>query len=87
MFSQHKIFMKDSEVAGLFGVSLSWVRGQRFKKNHGQDHIFNIEPVYIGSMPRYRQQDVFDWMENISGTNASPDNGCTVASKSEGMTK
>lgn len=53
----------DAEIASLLSMSRSWVRKERFNRRHGVPHFFDIDPVYIGSSPRYRTNDVVKWME------------------------
>lgn len=46
-------FYTDKDVARLFSMSPSWVRVQRHKRKHELDHVLAIDPIYIGSSPRY----------------------------------
>ncbi len=39
------------------------IRGQRFKRRHGQPNVFDVDPVMVGSVPRYRRTDVLAWLE------------------------
>ncbi|MBT4885661.1 MAG: helix-turn-helix domain-containing protein [Planctomycetaceae bacterium] len=59
----------DNEIADLLSVSRSWIRVERHKRRHGQNHKFNIDPVMIGSMPRYRHEDVIAWINNLTPAN------------------
>jgi hypothetical protein len=59
----------DKDIAETLGVSKSWLRGQRHKRRHKLPHHFNIDPVMIGTLPRYRQEDVFAWINNLSPAN------------------
>lgn len=52
----------DGEVAELLSMSRSWVRKQRFLRRRGLPHVFDIDPVLIGSVPRYRLEDVLAWI-------------------------
>ena len=54
----------DAEIGNLLSISRSWVRKQRFNRRHDLPHVFNIDPVLIGSVPRYRRTDVFDWIDS-----------------------
>jgi hypothetical protein len=69
--------LNDMDIAGILGVSKPWVRVERFKRRHGESHNFNIDPVMIGSMPRYRIADVHAWIKGLSpdNDNASGTNG------------
>jgi len=65
--------ISDSEVATLVTMSRSWVRQQRFRRRHGKDHVFTVDPVQLGSTPRYRREEVESWIEEISaGKGADP---------------
>lgn len=54
----------DSEIASFVSMSRSWVRKQRWNRRHGQPHVFDIDPILIGSVPRYRLDDVLAWIES-----------------------
>ena len=56
-------FWNDKEIATQLKLSLSWVRKQRFLRRHGKEHVFTVDPVMIGSVPRYRHEDVQAWIE------------------------
>jgi hypothetical protein len=58
-------FYKDKDVARRLNLSPSWVRGQRHKRAHGLAHIFNLEPRYIGSCPRYVAAEVEAFVASI----------------------
>ena len=36
---------------------------QWFNRRHGLPHVFDIDPVLIGSVPRYRLEDVLAWID------------------------
>lgn len=57
--------ISDKEVARLVSMSPSWVRKERFNRRHGQPHCFEIDPVMIGTSPRYRLADVTTWIEQL----------------------
>ena len=59
-FSERLI--NDAEIANLLSISRSWVRKQRFNRRHGLAHVFDIEPIMVGSVPRYRLTDVSAWV-------------------------
>jgi hypothetical protein len=61
--------LSDADVANKLRVSRSWVRAQRFKRRHGLSHELKIDSVMIGSMPRYRQEDVIAWIKDLSPAN------------------
>ena len=66
------IFLNDSAVAETVCMSPSWVRVQRYKRRNGLPHTLNIDPVMIGSSPRYRMEDVEAFIEGLDPAN---DNG------------
>lgn len=66
------IFLNDSAVAETVCMSPSWVRVQRYKRRKGLPHTLNIDPVMIGSSPRYRMEDVEAFIEGLDPAN---DNG------------
>ena len=58
-------FYSDKDIARRLNLSPSWVRGQRHKRKHGQPHILDIEPRYIGSCPRYVADEVETFISSI----------------------
>ena len=58
----------DGEVAELLSMSRSWVRKQRFLRRRGLDHNFKIDPVMIGSSPRYPLEDVEAWIAALGSS-------------------
>jgi hypothetical protein len=59
----------DRDVARLFGMSPGWVRVQRHYRRHGVDHALTIDPVLVGTRPRYRREDVMALIDSIKGQN------------------
>jgi predicted DNA-binding transcriptional regulator AlpA len=53
----------DAEVASLLRMSRSWVRKQRMLRRAGKPHILTIDPIMIGSCPRYRFAEIEAWLE------------------------
>jgi hypothetical protein len=51
-------------------MSRSWVRKERFNRRHGLSHFFDVDPIYIGSAPRYRVKDVIHWCKNQGQSSA-----------------
>lgn len=68
----------DKEVARMIGMSPSWVRVQRWKKRTGQEHVFTVAPVTIGTSPRYRREDVELWMATLTDTVKTAGNNDTA---------
>mgnify|MGYP000038220784 CR=1 FL=1 len=63
------IFLNDSAVAETVCMSPSWVRVQRYKRRNGLPHTLNIDPVMIGSSPRYRVEDVEAFIKELTSAN------------------
>jgi hypothetical protein len=55
--------INDKEVARLTAMSLSWVRKERHLRNNGKAHVFNIDPVMVGTSPRYKISEVSAWIK------------------------
>ena len=66
MFVISPVFYSDKDVARLLNLSPSWVRVQRHKRKHGLHHVFDVEPRYIGSCPRYLAQEVQAFIASIA---------------------
>ena len=54
--------LADREIARALSISPVTIRKQRFDRRHGLPHWFAVDPVMIGSAPRYRQVDVEAWL-------------------------
>ena len=48
----------DRRVADLFSMSRSWIRQERFRRRHGQSHVLDIDPVLVGTTPRYMCDEI-----------------------------
>ena len=55
--------LDDRAVAQHLSVSRSWVRQQRYRRRHGMPHTFDVEPIYIGDLPRYTREAFFKWLK------------------------
>lgn len=55
--------LNDRALSQLLCISQSWVRKQRWLRRKGESHVLTIEPIMIGSTPRYRHEDVMCWLE------------------------
>lgn len=53
-----RAFYNDKDIAYRLNFSPSWVRGQRHKRRHGQPHILDLEPRFIGGAVRYVAAEV-----------------------------
>ena len=60
-------FINDKDIASELCMSRSWVRKQRWLRRHEKEHVFTVDPVMIGSVPRYRYGEVQAWMEALEG--------------------
>jgi predicted DNA-binding transcriptional regulator AlpA len=58
--------VRDAHIAELAAMSQSWVRKQRMFRRRGLDHVLDIDPVMIGSSPRYRLADIEGWLASRS---------------------
>lgn len=59
-------FVGDGWVAAQIGMKISTIRVQRFNRRHGRPHWLDIDPVFIGSKPRWRRADVVAWLKKQS---------------------
>ncbi len=65
-FQVDSVLISDADIASLLCMSRSWVRKERFNRRRGLPHILTIDPVMIGSAPRYRRSEVMDWVESLA---------------------
>ena len=63
-------FITDAWLANQLQMAVATIRSQRFKRLHGNDHWLTIDPVYIGSKPRYRRSDAIEWLSNQAKTHS-----------------
>lgn len=59
-------YLSDQDIAKILRLSPAWVRKQRHLRNGGESHVLSINPVYIGSSPRYRLADFNQWLESMN---------------------
>ena len=89
-FRKDSVLISDADIADMLGMSLSWVRNERLNRRRGLPHTLTIDPVMIGSAPRYRRSEVVDWVASLeidpsSSTVAHPPlPGCSHAAEGEG---
>lgn len=57
--------LSDKDVANIIKLSPSWIRKQRYLRKNNQEHVFAVDPVLVGESPRYRQTDVFLWLQQL----------------------
>ena len=74
---QQPALISDTILAKKLTMSNSWVRQQRFKRKKGEDHSLTIDPVMVGTSPRYRIEDVEAFIEGLApaNNNGSQSNG------------
>ena len=58
-------YLSDKDLAELVRMSPSWVRKQRHLRFKGENHSLTIEPIYIGSSPRYLNTTVQEWLKGL----------------------
>ena len=63
---EQKLFLKDQDIAEALSMSQAWVRKQRHLRRHGLEHVLTIDPVQIGTSPRYRLEEVEQWIESLA---------------------
>jgi predicted DNA-binding transcriptional regulator AlpA len=59
--------LRDKQIADILSVSSSWVRKERFNRRKGNAHVLDIDPVMIGSAPRYQLSAIEDWLKRQPG--------------------
>jgi hypothetical protein len=52
----------DSDIASLLRMSRSWVRKQRMLRRAGLAHVLAVDPIMIGTCPRYRRAEIEAWL-------------------------
>ena len=56
-------FVDDAWLAQRVSMSVATIRAQRFKRRHEIPHWLDIDPVMIGSKPRWRLSDAEAWLK------------------------
>ncbi len=56
-------FVDDQWIAERIGMKVATIRSQRFKRRHGLPHWLDLDPVMIGSKPRYRLSTALNWLQ------------------------
>ena len=64
-FRKDSVLISDADIADMLGMSRSWVRKERLNRRRGLPHTLTIDPVMIGSAPRYRRSEVVDWVASL----------------------
>jgi len=61
----------DADLSLAFRISRSWIRKQRMYRRQGLPHCLTIDPVMIGSVPRYKLSEVQAWLDSRSGDSST----------------
>jgi hypothetical protein len=64
----HDQLLADRDIARALSISPVTIRKQRFDRRHGLPHWFTIDPIMIGSAPRYRLSDLELWLASQSNS-------------------
>ena len=65
-------FVTDKWLAGELKMAVPTIRSQRHKRRHGQRHWLDLDPVMIGSKPRYRLSDAKSWLAQLGDGTPNP---------------
>ncbi len=57
--------LSDEDIAKILKLTPAWVRKQRYLRRKECPHAFDIDPVLVGGMPRYRYMDVQNWVNGL----------------------
>ena len=63
-------FVDDNWIAERIGMKVSTIRGQRFNRKHGLRHWLDIDPVIIGTIPRWNLKKSVAWLKKLSNSGA-----------------
>lgn len=55
----------DKDVARILCMSPQWVRAQRHKRRKGEEHTLRVDPILIGSSPRYKESEIILWRDSL----------------------
>ena len=61
--------VNDSEIASMFSMSTGLVGNQRWRRKLGEDQTLMVDPVMIGSAPRYRLDEFRNWIGGLEAAN------------------
>ena len=64
--------LADAAVARVLALSPATIRQQRYRRQHNLPHWFTVDPVMIGSAPRYRASEVSAWIEAQAAVRTIP---------------
>jgi hypothetical protein len=61
-----KRLMSDKDIAAHLSISRSWVRRQRWLRKKGEPHFLTIDPIMVGTSPRYRLEDLNNLLDGVT---------------------
>jgi len=67
--------LNDKDIAHCLRVSPEWVRQERFRRRHGKPHCLDMDPVLVGSKPRYLSKDFQAWLAGVEARKEQPRDG------------
>jgi hypothetical protein len=53
-------YICDAEIAERLRLKPGTIRKERYNRRHGLPHWFTVDPIMIGSMPRYKASEFED---------------------------
>jgi len=56
----------DKWIAEQLRLSPATIRVQRYLRRHGAPHWLQLDPVLVGTVPRYRRADVVAWINSLT---------------------
>ena len=62
-------FLEDKQTTHVLCLSLAWIRKQGWMRRHGMPDFLTIDPIMIGTVPRYQASDVEAWLATLEPTN------------------
>jgi hypothetical protein len=68
-----KPLLSDAGISDRLSMSRSWVRQQRWLRRKGEPHFLTIDPVMIGTSPRYRVDDLNELLSEVFAANDNAD--------------
>ena len=70
-------FVDDAWLATELLMTVATIRSQRFRRRYKKPHWLTIDPVLIGSKPRYILSEAVDWLESQTAHQPSDVRGIT----------
>ena len=59
------LLLNDRELGRLIGSAPSTIRVQRHRRKNGLEHWLTLDPVFLGSSPRYRPEQAKTFIDNL----------------------